>query len=88
MTNPSSVPHAYNVCKVPQSSTEYQAQIQLQKTRELFKSIIKNGNDWWMGNNSKSDIEYKGIFKHGQDNIYAVDDVLNQLDTSKMQSSF
>ena len=38
-----------------------------------------------MGNNNKSDIEY--IFKHGQGNNYAVDDVLNHPDTSKMQKS-
>ena len=39
-----------------------------------------------MGNNNKSDIEY--VFKHGQVNNDAVDDVLNHPDTSTMQSSF
>jgi hypothetical protein len=39
-----------------------------------------------MGNNNKLDIEY--IFKHGQGNNDAVDDVLNHQDTSKMQSCF
>ena len=40
-----------------------------------------------MANNlKKSDIKYN--FKHGQVNNYAVDDVLNHPDTSKMQSFF
>ena len=36
--------------------------------------------------NNKSDIEY--IFKHGQVNHYAVDDVINHPDTTKRESSF
>lgn len=39
-----------------------------------------------MGNNNKPDIEC--LFKHNEFNVYAVGDVLNQLDTTKTQSSF
>ena len=39
-----------------------------------------------MGNNNKSEIEY--LFKQGQVNNYAVDDVLKHPNTSKTQSSF
>ena len=53
------------------------------KDKRSFRKPHKEGE---MGNNNKSDIEY--IFLHGQINNYAVDDVLNQPDTSNMQSSF
>jgi hypothetical protein len=63
------------ICKVPQSSIEFQAQIELQEGQWLVD-----------GKNNKSDIEY--IFKHGQVNKYAVEDVSNNPDTTKKQSSF
>ena len=63
------------ICKVPQSSIEFQAQIELREGQWLVDD-----------KNNKSDIEY--IFKHGQVNKYAVEDVSNKPDTSKKQSSF
>ena len=39
-----------------------------------------------MGNINKLDIEY--LIKHGQVNNYAVDDILNHPNKTKMQSSF
>jgi hypothetical protein len=75
----------YNTCKVPQSSIEFQAQIQQQKPGGFSKESRRRAviGRWATLTNQK-----RHISKHCQFNNDAVDHLLNHPDTSNIQSSF